>query len=102
MVKLKVKNYLNDLGFESNVETLDDEANLDEYLIKHKYDLILSDFNLNATTGDNIIEEIREKKRLSTEILFYSAKSNFRDSPEVKERLDLWTGLLFTPIEILF
>lgn len=90
-----IRTFLNELGFESNVETVDDEANLDSYIFKHKYDLILSDFNLNATTGDVIIQEIRENKRFSTEILFYSAKNNFRDEPEVKERLAFMDRITF-------
>lgn len=90
-----IKTFLNELGFESNVETVADEANLDNYIFKHKYDLILSDFNLNATTGDVIIQEIRENKRFSTEILFYSAKNNFRDEPEVKERLAFMDRITF-------
>lgn len=90
-----IRTFLNELGFESNVETVDDEANLDNYIFKHKYDLILSDFNLNATTGDVIIQEIRENKRFSTEILFYSAKNNFRDEPEVKERLAFMDRITF-------
>lgn len=87
--------YLNDLGFESNIVTVDDEGELDNFIFKHKYDLILSDFNLNATTGDVIIQEIRENKRFSTEILFYSAKNNFRDEPEVKERLAFMDRITF-------
>lgn len=87
--------FLSDLGFESNVVTVDDEGELDNFIFKHKYDLILSDFNLNATTGDVIIQEIRENKRFSTEILFYSAKNNFRDQPEVKERLAFMDRITF-------
>jgi CheY-like chemotaxis protein len=90
-----IRTFLNELGFESNVETVDDEAKLDNFIFKHKYDLILSDFNLNATTGDVIIQEIRENKRFSTEILFYSAKNNFRDEPEVKERLAFMDRITF-------
>ena len=81
-----IRSFLNELGFESNIETVDDEANLDNFIFKHKYDLIISDFNLNATTGDVIIQEIRENKRFSTEILFYSAKNNFRNEPEEKKK----------------
>lgn len=90
-----IRLFLNDLGFESNVVTVDDEANLDNYMFLYKYDLILSDFNLNATTGDVIIQEIRENKRFSTEILFYSAKNNFRNEPEVKERLAFMDRITF-------
>ncbi len=91
----KIKLFLEDLGFEPNIITINDEAELDNHLHTHKYDLILSDFNLNATTGDEIIEKIRNEKGFSTEILFYTAKSNFRDNPEVKERLAFMDRITF-------
>jgi len=94
----EVKNlnlYLEELGFEPNVVTVEDEADLDNFIYNYKYDLIISDFNLNATTGDKIIEKIRDEKGFSTEILFYTAKSNFRDDPEVKERLAFMDRITF-------
>lgn len=90
-----IKSYLEDLGFEPQIETVEDEADLEDYLYLHKYDLIISDFNLNATTGDRIIEKIRDEKGFSTEILFYTAKSNFRNDPEVKERLAFMDRITF-------
>lgn len=90
-----IKSFLEDLGFEPHIETVEDEADLEDYLYLHKYDLIISDFNLNATTGDKIIEKIRDEKGFSTEILFYTAKSNFRNDPEVKERLAFMDRITF-------
>lgn len=90
-----LKNYLEELGFEPNIITIEDESELDNFIHKLKYDLIISDFNLNATTGDKIIERIRDEKGFSTEILFYTAKSNFRDDPEVKERLAFMDRITF-------
>lgn len=90
-----LKTYLEELGFEPNIVTVEDEAELDNFIYNFKYDLIISDFNLNATTGDKIIEKIREEKGFSTEILFYTAKSNFRDDPEVKERLAFMDRITF-------
>ncbi|WP_419495008.1 hypothetical protein [Chryseobacterium bernardetii] len=90
-----LNDFLKDLGFEPNIITLDDEGNLDEFIYIHKYDLIISDFNLNATTGDVIIEKIRKDKGFSTEILFYTANSNFRDDPDVKERLAFMDRITF-------
>ena len=68
-----LNSYLEELGFEPNIVTVEDEADLDKFIYNHKYDLIISDFNLNATTGDKIIEKIRDEKGFSTEILFYTA-----------------------------
>lgn len=90
-----LKTYLEELGFEPNIVTVEDEAELDNFIYNFKYDLIISDFNLNATTGDKIIEKIRDEKGFSTEILFYTAKSNFRDDPEVKERLAFMDRITF-------
>lgn len=90
-----LKSYLEELGFEPNIVTVDDEADLDKFIHNYKYDLIISDFNLNAMTGDIIIERIRVDKGFSTEILFYSAKSNFRDKPEVKDRLAFMDRITF-------
>jgi CheY-like chemotaxis protein len=94
----EVKNigsFLEELGFEPNIVTVEDEADLDNFIFLHKYDLIVSDFNLNATTGDIIIEKIRNEKGFSTEILFYTAKSTFRNNPEVKERLAFMDRITF-------
>lgn len=90
-----INSFLVELGFEPNIITVEDEADLDNFIFTHKYDLIISDFNLNATTGDVIIEKIRNEKGFSTEILFYTAKSNFRDNPEVKERLAFMDRITF-------
>lgn len=81
-----IKEYLIELGFEPNIVTVFDEADLDKYL-DINYDLIISDFNLNKENGDVVIYRLREEKKLDTEILFYSAKSNFIQDAAVKERL---------------
>lgn len=81
-----INEYLIELGFEPNIVTVFDEADIDQYL-NINYDLIISDFNLNNENGDVIIYRLREEKRLDTEILFYSAKTNFVEDKEVKERL---------------
>lgn len=81
-----IKAFLIDLGFEPNIVPVFDEADIDKFL-KDDFDLIISDFNLNKETGDVIIYRIRDEKKLDTEILFYSAKTNFIQEAAVKERL---------------
>jgi hypothetical protein len=49
-----VKHFLRSLGFEPNIVTVFDEATINDFL-DIKYDLIVSDFNLNAENGDVII-----------------------------------------------
>lgn len=81
-----INEFLIEMGFEPNIVTVFDEAELDRYL-DISYDLIISDFNLNKENGDVVIYRLREEKKLDTEILFYSAKTNFIQDVEVKERL---------------
>lgn len=81
-----IEDFLIDLGFEPKIIPVFDEGKLNDYL-NISYDLIISDFNLNKENGDVIIYQLREEKKIDTEILFYSAKSNFLEDTEVKERL---------------
>ena len=81
-----IKEFLIDLGFEPNIVAVFDEADLDKYL-DIDYDLIISDFNLNKENGDVVIYRLRQEKKLVTEILFYSAKTDFIQDKAVKERL---------------
>jgi len=81
-----ISDFLIELGFEPNIVTVFDEAELDKYL-DIDYDLIISDFNLNKENGDVVIYRLREEKKLVTEILFYSAKTDFIKDVAVKERL---------------
>ena len=90
-----VENFLSEKGFEPVVEKVFDEANLDNALSKHSYDLIISDYNLENTTGDVVIENIRNVKHLDTEILFYTAQSSYKTKPEVKEKLAFIERLTF-------
>jgi len=78
-----LKKFIIELGFTPHIETVNDESKLDDYINLYRYDLIISDFNLSSTTGDKVIEEIRNNKGLDTEILFYTGK----DDPEVLKRV---------------
>lgn len=92
-----VEEILTEKGFEPNIELVFDEANLDEFIDKHDYDLIISDYNLENTTGDVIIERIRVEKQLDTEILFYTAhtENSFKNKEEVRNRLAFIERLTF-------
>lgn len=92
-----VEEILTEKGFEPNIELVFDEANLDEFIDKHDYDLIISDYNLENTTGDVIIERIRVEKQLDTEILFYTAQTenSFKNKEEVRNRLAFIERLTF-------
>lgn len=69
-----IEEFLIECGFEPHIEKVFDEADLDQYIDKFEYDLIISDFNLENTTGGTVIKRIRDEKQLDTEILFYTAQ----------------------------
>ena len=90
-----ISDFLIERGFEPTIEKVFDEADLDKYITRHNYDLIISDYNLENTTGDLIIEDIRKTRQLDTEILFYTAQDSYKNRPEVKERLAFIERLTF-------
>lgn len=90
-----IEHFLLERGFEPIIEKVFDETDLDLFIELHDYDLIISDFNLENTTGDLIIEEIRNTRHLDTEILFYTAQDSYKNKPEVKERLAFIERLTF-------
>ena len=71
-----IKGFLSEKGFEPIIEQMIEDTDFDGLITKYDYDLILSDYNLNATTGDKIIKKIRRDKNLDTEILFYTAQTS--------------------------
>ena len=77
-----INDFLIELGFEPNIVTVFDEAELDKYL-DISYDLIISDFNLNKENGDVVIYRLREEKKLDT----YSGRYPFSDSGDTRS---LW------------
>lgn len=91
----EVEDFLYERGFDPIIEKVFDEAELGQYIGLHDYDLIISDFNLQNTTGDVIIEDIRVKRQLDTEILFYTAQGSYKNNPEVKDRLAFIERLTF-------
>lgn len=92
-----IEDFLIGKGFEPIIEKVFDEADLDGYILKHDYDLIISDYNLENTTGDKIIEEIRHDKQLDTEILFYTAQTenSYKNQEDVQKRLAFIERLTF-------
>ena len=76
-LKGNLETYLVDLGFVPTINCFEDTESAREELNKTKYDLILSDFNIDdGENGDVLITRIREGA-IFTEVLFYSAQPNF-------------------------
>ena len=69
--KAPIKEYLEDWGFDLEVERRDNSDGLDVLLGKPKFDLILVDLNLAGEKGDKLIKSIRDHQ-IFTEIVFYS------------------------------
>jgi len=66
-----IRDYLKDYGFELYVNRYSSNIESLKSTIQNKdYDLILMDYNLDGTNGDQIIEEIRND--FYTDIVFYS------------------------------
>jgi CheY-like chemotaxis protein len=53
-------------------------------LLDDSFDLILTDFHMNDMNGDEVVEKIRSSKySVMTEILFYTAKADLKDTQKI-------------------
>jgi hypothetical protein len=79
-IKSEFEAYLDSKGFIPSVETFENGARAEESLRSVNYDLILSDYNIEGGNeqGDVLIQRIRDGG-VFTEVLFYSAQSNFEE-----------------------
>ncbi|WP_312174208.1 hypothetical protein [Chryseobacterium sp.] len=83
--------FITELGFEPIMNIVSNEEEFFKSL-NDSYDLILTDYHLNnedegegERNGDIIIQEVREKN-IFTEIMFYSARGNVKDTNK-KDRI---------------
>jgi vacuolar-type H+-ATPase subunit I/STV1 len=69
-----IKEHLENLGFEPQIKKLQDFQSFESAnLALDSYDLFLLDYKLkNGENGNKIVQEIREKHSVYTEIIFYS------------------------------
>ncbi len=77
-IKSEFESYLDNLGFIPTVETFENGNKAETSINTVKYDLILSDYNIEGANeqGDTLIQKIRDGG-VFTEVLFYSAQENF-------------------------
>jgi len=77
----KIKNHLEDMGFNAKVATV---SKPDEFFtqLNDAVDLILTDYNMAEMNGAKIVEEVRSKS-IFTEILFYTAKADLQNLDKV-------------------
>jgi hypothetical protein len=74
----QINEYIRDIGFTPLIIPLEDGRTINDYLDKHKFDLIISDYNIDeGHHGDTIIKELRSRK-IFNEVLFYSSQSNLQ------------------------
>lgn len=79
-IKSEIETHLDSLGFDYKIDCFEKKAEAEERLKCEKYDLILSDYNIEegGEQGDVLISNIRSGG-IFTEVLFYSAQPNFAD-----------------------
>lgn len=70
-------------GFIPNVKTVK-KSSAFFALLDDSFDLILTDFHMNDMNGDEVVEQIRSSKySIMTEILFYTAKADLKDTQKI-------------------
>ena len=83
-LKKSVKKHLEDEFFNVSIETAED---FDEFKQKYEdgetFDLIITDLNLNERHGSEVIDFVRDEKHILTEVFFYSANSELKNTPLV-------------------
>jgi len=77
-IKKDIENHLSELGLIPLTTTCEDISSAKDLLFNEKYDLILSDYNMDGGNGDELIKEIREGN-VYTEVLFYTAQTQIED-----------------------
>ena len=77
-----IKKYLIEKGFNPIIDTYSEQKNFLNNL-NDTYDLILTDYHMDGMNGDEVIEKIRKDKGIFTEILFYTARANLKDTDKI-------------------
>lgn len=81
---LEIENHLVNEGFNPQIITC---SKIDDFYsnLNNSYDLILTDFHLTEDlNGDKVVEEIRKPENaIFTEILFYTAQADLKDTDKI-------------------
>lgn len=90
----EVEEYLSKQGFKPQIVTTSKSDDFFEKL-DNSYDLILTDYHLNDINGDEVIKKIRSQDySVMTEILFYTAKADLKDTDKISRVSFLETNTL--------
>jgi CheY-like chemotaxis protein len=74
----EIEKFLDEEGFDVVVDTVSNEVDF-FHKLDDSYDLILTDYHMENMNGDKIVEAIRAKS-IFTEILFYTARADLKDT----------------------
>lgn len=90
----EVEEYLIEQGFKPEIITTSKSDDFFEFL-DDSYDLILTDYHLNDINGDEVIKKIRSQDySVMTEVLFYTAKADLKDTDKISRVSFLETNTL--------
>lgn len=90
----EIEDFLSKQGFRPEIITTSKSDDFFEKL-DDSYDLILTDYHLNDVNGDEVIKRIRSQDySVMTEILFYTAKADLKDTDKISRVSFLETNTL--------
>ncbi|CUV65987.1 hypothetical protein BN3087_550003 [Sulfurovum sp. enrichment culture clone C5] len=78
----KIKNFLEEEGFEAEIITVKQVNDFFDKL-DNSFDLILTDFHMNDMNGDEVVKKIRKESHIFTEILFYTAQADLKNTDKL-------------------
>ncbi len=83
----KIEEFIEGLGFAPHIITATSADEASSEIEAGGFDLIISDYNLGTKNGDELVADIRNEKKSTAEILFYSANSEFTEDAGVTKRI---------------
>lgn len=91
---IEIEKHLRINGFIPKVNTVNNSKDFFSKL-DNTYDLILTDFHMNDMEGNEVVEKIRsDEYSIMTEILFYTAKADLKDTQKISRVSFLETNSL--------
>ncbi|MCU4158399.1 response regulator [Carboxylicivirga sp. A043] len=90
----EVEEYLIEQGFQPKIITVSKSEDFFKSL-DDSFDLILTDYHLNDINGDEVIKKIRSQEfSVLSEVLFYTAKADLKDTDKINRVSFLETNTL--------
>lgn len=75
----EISQFVSDHFFDVEIQTAEDFEDFKEKFSKNgSYDLVITDYSLNDSHGDQVIDFIRMDKNILTEVFFYSANRELK------------------------